>query len=64
MKQQIMSMVLVASLLTGCTQTAPEERRFVCNIYEVDSIQSFAVNSTEAKECRHQGGIVRFVDIP
>lgn len=62
MKQQIMSMVLVASLLAGCTQTAPEERRFVCNIYTIDSMKSFAVNSTEAKECRHQGGIVRFVD--
>lgn len=64
MKQQIMSMVLAASLLTGCTQTAPEERRFVCNIYTIESMESFPVNSTEAKECRHQGGIVRFVDTP
>ena len=64
MKQQIISMVLAASLLTGCTQTAPEERRFVCNIYTIESMESFPVISTEAKECRHQGGIVRFVDIP
>lgn len=62
MKQRAISIALAISLLAGCTQTQPEERRFVCNIYEVDSVQSFAVNSTEAKDCRHRGGIVRFVE--
>lgn len=64
MKQRVISIALAINLLAGCTQTTTEERRFVCNIYTIESMESFPVNSTEAKECRHQGGIVRFVDTP